>query len=49
MTLTASPLDLVPGPEPEPRVAAPIEVSRTDPAALPAWTSSYDPDRQEVS
>lgn len=49
MTLTASPLDLVPGPEQEPRVAAPIEVSRTDPAALPVWTSSYDPDRQEVS
>jgi two-component system sensor histidine kinase MtrB len=49
MTLTASPLELVPPPEPEPLVAAPIEVSRTDPAALPAWTSSYDPERQEVS
>jgi two-component system sensor histidine kinase MtrB len=48
MTLTASPLDLVPPPEPTAHVVAPVEVPRTDPAALPEWTSSYDPDRQEV-
>ncbi len=48
MTLTSSPLDLVPTPEPEPPVALQLGVSRTDPAALPEWTSPFDPDRQEV-
>lgn len=48
MTLTASPLDLVPPAEPEPAAATSGEVPRTDPAALPEWTSSYGPDRQEV-
>ncbi len=48
MTLTSSPLDLVPPAEPQPAVAPSVGVSRTDPAALPEWTSSFDPDRQEV-
>jgi two-component system sensor histidine kinase MtrB len=48
MTLTSSPLDLVPPPEAEPLVAPSLGVSRTDPAALPEWTAPFDPDRQEV-
>ena len=47
MTLTSSPLDLVPA-EPEPVAPTSGEVPRTDPAALPEWTESPDPDRQEV-
>lgn len=47
MRLTASPLDLVPAPEPE-TVVVPAGVPRTDPAALPEWTGAFDPDRQEV-
>jgi two-component system sensor histidine kinase MtrB len=48
MTLTSSPLDLVPAPDPEPLVAPPLGAARTDPAALPEWTAAVDPDRQEV-
>ena len=48
MTLTGSPLDLVPT-DPEPPAKGAGELSRTDPAALPEWTeSSFDADRQEV-
>ncbi len=49
MTLTSSPLDLVPAEperEPAPRSA---EVPSTDPAALPHWTEESLTDRQEVS
>lgn len=44
--LTASPLDLVPA-EPEPEVSS-GEVPRTDPAALPDFSTRLGPDRQEV-
>lgn len=49
MTLTSSPLDLVPA-ETSPVAATSGEVPRTDPAALPDWDadSSFDADRQEV-
>ncbi|HEY0120128.1 MAG TPA: MtrAB system histidine kinase MtrB [Cellulomonas sp.] len=49
MTLTGSPLDLVPA-DPEPTTPRSGAVPRTDPAALPEWTasSSFDADRQEV-
>ncbi len=49
MTLTGSPLDLVPA-DPEPAAPTSGEVPRTDPAALPEWIdrSSFGADRQEV-
>ena len=48
MTLTGSPLDLVPD-ESEPAPAAARDVGRTDPAALPDFDDhSFDADRQEV-
>ena len=48
MTLTASPLELVPPPEASSSATPLVGVSRTDPAALPEWTGPFDADRQEV-
>ena len=48
MTLDGSPLELVPPPEAGPGPSSSAELPRTDPAALPEWTASYDADRQEV-
>jgi two-component system sensor histidine kinase MtrB len=49
MTLTSSPLDLVPSEsEPAPVPVRTDGVPSTDPAALPAWSDPELPDRQEV-